>query len=62
MTPDISVKPRLTLTKDVTLSAFWTYQFSKNFKLLYTEDFNLSKLKEKPEEVMNFGVILEWTL
>jgi hypothetical protein len=62
VTPDITVKPRLTLAKDVILSAYWTYQFSKNLKLLYSEDFNLSNLKTKPEDVMNFGVILEWTL
>jgi hypothetical protein len=62
VTSDITVKPRLTLAKNVILSAYWTYQYTKNLKILYSEEFNLSNVKKKPEEVMNFGVILEWTL
>jgi hypothetical protein len=59
VTNDITVKPKLTIVKDLTLSAYWTYKFSKNLKILWSEDFYLRK---KPEEMMNFGIMFEWTL
>ncbi len=63
---DITVKPRLTFGNETYLAAFWTYQFTKKLRILYSEEFNLNNLFSKDpikqSQFMNYGVIFEFTI